>query len=43
MLEIFVMAAFVLVLIICVAMDISTVIALLIGYFIFFFYGVKKG
>lgn len=43
MFEILVMLAFILVLMTCVAMDISIVFALAIGYFIFFFYGVKQG
>lgn len=43
MLEIFVMLAFIAVLMGCVAMDISVVYALVVGYFIFFLYGVKQG
>lgn len=43
MLEIFVMLAFIAVLMGCVAMDISVVYALVVGYFIFFLYGAKQG
>lgn len=43
MLEILVMLSFILVLMTCVALDISIVFALVVGYFIFFFYGVKQG
>ena len=43
MLEVLVIFAFIAVLMTCVALDISIVYALAIGYFIFFFYGVKRG
>ena len=43
MLEILVLSAFVAVLMGCVVLDISIVYALAVGYFIFFFYGVKRG
>ena len=43
MLEILVILAFVAVLMGCVVLDISIVYALAVGYFIFFFYGVKRG
>ncbi|MBQ7796883.1 MAG: sodium:proton antiporter [Lachnospiraceae bacterium] len=43
MLEILVILAFVAVLMACVVLDISIVYALVVGYFIFFFYGVKRG
>ena len=43
MLEVLVIFAFIAVLMTCVALDISIVYALAIGYFIFFFYGVKSG
>ena len=43
MLEILVILAFVAVLMGCVLLDISIVYALAVGYFIFFFYGVKRG
>lgn len=43
MLEILVMLAFVMILMTCVALDISIVSALAAGYFIFFFYGMKQG
>lgn len=42
MLEIFVIFAFITVLMACVVLDISVVYALVVGYFIFFFYGVKR-
>ena len=42
MLEILVILAFVAVLMACVVLDISIVYALVVGYFIFFFYGVKR-
>ena len=43
MLEVLVIFAFIAVLMTCVMLDISIVYALAIGYFIFFFYGVKRG
>lgn len=43
MLEILVILAFITVLMACVVLDISIVYALAVGYFIFFFYGVKRG
>ena len=43
MLEVLVIFAFIAVLMTCVMLDISIVYALEIGYFIFFFYGVKRG
>lgn len=43
MLEMIVIFAFIAVLMACVVLDISIVYALAIGYFIFFFYGVKRG
>ena len=43
MLEIIVILAFIAVLMTCVILDISIVYALAVGYFIFFFYGVKRG
>ncbi len=43
MLEILVILAFITVLMACVLLDISIVYALAVGYFIFFFYGVKRG
>lgn len=42
MLEILVILAFVAVLMGCVVLDVSIVYALAVGYFIFFFYGVKR-
>ena len=43
MLEVLVIFAFIAVLMTCVMLDISIVYALAIGYFVFFFYGVKRG
>lgn len=43
MLELFVMMAFIVVLMGCVIFDISIVYALVVGYAIFFLYGVKRG
>lgn len=43
MLELFVMLAFIIVLLGCVLFDISIVYALVVGYAIFFFYGIKRG
>ncbi len=43
MFELMVILAFIAVLMICVVLDISVVLALVIGYFIFFLYGVKAG